>query len=96
MRDRKTYSLNSLSDWIRDSVTSEATPEEIHAVIISSIQNEKDYHESCIRSANRLLELFDVISQEEIAKLGGYEWTPDTGTVNKVSQRRVVKDMDAL
>ena len=57
MRDRKTYSLNSLSDWIRDSVTSEATPEEIHAVIISSIQNEKDiiealiiYQELCCKS----------------------------------------------
>tara|TARA_R100000742_G_C4269780_1_gene88352 strand:+ start:1126 stop:1443 length:318 start_codon:yes stop_codon:yes gene_type:complete len=100
----KNYSLAHLRDAIKDAITSEATPEEIYVTVVSSIRQEVAYHNACIRTSKRLLDLTEeeVVDGEnrfrtdeeilkEIEESGGYEWTPQV-----VSTKKHGKDMDAL
>ncbi len=98
----KNYSLAHLRDAIKDAITSEATPEEIYVTVVSSIRQEVAYHNACIRTSKKLLDLTEeeVVDgrfktgqeiDEEILQEGGYEWTPQV-----VSTKRHGKDMDAL
>ena len=100
----KNYSLAQLRDSIKDAIISEATPEEIYVTIVSSIRQEVAYHNACIRTSKRLLDLTEeeVVDGEnrfktdaevlqEIEEAGGFEWTPQV-----VSTKKHGKDMDAL
>ncbi len=98
----KNYSLSHLRDAIKDAITSEATPEEIYVTVVTSIRQEVAYHNACIRTSKKLLDLTEeeVVDgrfktgqeiDEEILQEGGYEWTPQV-----VSTKRHGKDMDAL
>ena len=98
----KNYSLAQLRDSIKDAITSEATPEEIYVTVVSSIRQEVAYHNACVRTSKKLLDLTEeemvdgrfksgVEVDEEILESGGYEWTPEV-----VSTERHGKDMDAL
>ena len=98
----KNYSLAQLRDSIKDAITSEATPEEIYVTVVSSIMQEVAYHNACVRTSKKLLDLTEeeivdgrfksgVEVDEEILESGGYEWTPEV-----VSTERHGKDMDAL
>ena len=98
----KNYSLAQLRDSIKDAITSEATPEEIYVTVVSSIRQEVTYHNACVRTSKKLLDLTEeevvdgrfksgVEVDEEILESGGYEWTPEV-----VSTKRHGKDMDAL
>ena len=98
----KNYSLAQLRDSIKDAITSEATPEEIYVTVVSSIRQEVAYHNACVRTSKKLLDLTEeeivdgrfksgVEVDEEILEEGGYEWTPEV-----VSTKRHGKDMDAL
>ncbi len=98
----KNYSLAQLRDSIKDAITSEATPEEIYVTVVSSIRQEVAYHNACVRTSKKLLDLTEeevvdgrfksgVEVDEEILEEGGYEWTPEV-----VSTERHGKDMDAL
>ena len=100
----KNYSLAQLRDSIKDAIISEATPEEIYVTIVSSIRQEVAYHNACIRTSKRLLDLTEeeVVDGEnrfksdaevlqEIEESGGFEWTPQV-----VSTKKHGKDMDAL
>ena len=53
----KNYSLEKLSEWIRDSLHSEATPLEIYDTIITSLKQEVSYHDVCKRQAQDILDL---------------------------------------
>ena len=55
--DYKNYSLEKLSEWIRDSLHSEATPLEIYDTIITSLKQEVSYHDVCKRQAEDVLDL---------------------------------------
>ena len=98
----KNYSLAQLRDSIKDAITSEATPEEIYVTVVSSIRQEVAYHNACVRTSKKLLDLTEeeivdgrfksgVEVDEEILESGGYEWTPEV-----VSTERHGKHMDAL
>ena len=98
----KNYSLAQLRYSIKDAITSEATPEEIYVTVVSSIRQEVAYHNACVRTSKKLLDLTEeeivdgrfksgVEVDEEILESGGYEWTPEV-----VSTERHGKDMDAL
>ena len=98
----KNYSLAQLRDSIKDAIPSEATPEEIYVTVVSSIRQEVAYHNACVRTSKKLLDLTEeevvdgrfksgVEVDEEILESGGYEWTPEV-----VSTERHGKDMDAL
>ena len=98
----KNYSLAQLRDSIKDAITSEATPEEIYVTVVSSIRQEVAYHNACVRTSKKLLDLTEeeivdgrfksgVEVDEEILESGGYERTPEV-----VSTERPGNDMDAL
>ena len=53
----KNYSLEKLSEWIRDSLHSEATPLEIYEAITTTLKKEITYHDVCKRQAQDILDL---------------------------------------
>lgn len=64
MKNYEDYSLDNLSEWLHDSMQSGATPEMIYNKIISSINSDIKYHESCLTQAKQLKRL--IVSQETI------------------------------
>ena len=53
----KNYSLEKLSELIRDSLHSEATPLEIYEAITTTLKKEITYHDVCKRQAQDILDL---------------------------------------
>lgn len=60
MTDYKSYSINQMKDWIHDALSSgEATPQEIYDSIKEIVSENLEYHRSCERNANELLNLLN-------------------------------------
>ncbi len=55
MKKHNHYSLDALDEWIQDSLNSDAEPEEIYDAIVTAIDDNIKYHESCVRASKRLM-----------------------------------------
>ena len=55
--DYKNYSLEKLSEFLRDALQTEATPTEIHETIVKTLKKEIEYHDVCKRQAEDVLNL---------------------------------------
>ena len=55
--DYKNYSLEKLSEFLRDALQTEATPTEIHETIVKTLKKEIQYHDVCKRQAEDILDL---------------------------------------
>ena len=55
--DYKNYSLEKLSEFLRDALQTEATPLEIYEVITTTLKKEIQYHDVCKRQAQDILDL---------------------------------------
>ena len=55
MKKYNHYSLDALDEWIQDSLNSDAEPEEIYDAIVTAIDDNIRYHESCVRASKRLM-----------------------------------------
>ena len=55
--DYKNYSLEKLSEFISDALQSEATPTEIYSTITKTLKKEIEYHDTCRRQAQDILDL---------------------------------------
>ena len=55
--DYKNYSLEKLSEFLRDALQTEATPIEIHETIVKTLKKEIQYHDVCKRQAQDVLDL---------------------------------------
>lgn len=55
--DYKNYSLEKLSEFLRDALQTEATPTEIHETIVKTLKKEIEYHDVCKRQAQNILDL---------------------------------------
>ena len=55
--DYKNYSLEKLSEFVQDSLQTEATPKEIYDTIITTLKKEVSYHDVCKRQAQDILDL---------------------------------------
>ena len=55
--DYKNYSLEKLSEFISDALQSEATPTEIYSTITTTLKKEIEYHDTCRRQAQDILDL---------------------------------------
>ena len=55
MKKYNHYSLDALDEWIQDSLNSDAEPEEIYDAIVTAIDDNIKYHESCVRASKRLM-----------------------------------------
>ena len=55
MKKHNHYSLDALDEWIQDALNSDAQPEEIYDAIVTAIDDNIKYHESCVRASKRLM-----------------------------------------
>tara|TARA_B100000519_G_C14081444_1_gene361757 strand:+ start:531 stop:767 length:237 start_codon:yes stop_codon:yes gene_type:complete len=65
MKKHNHYSLNALDDWIQECLNSDAEPEEIYDAIVTAIDDNIRYHESCMRASKRLLLLVKKTNRRE-------------------------------
>ena len=62
--DYKKYSLEQLSNWMHDAISSgDATPQEIYDVIVGVVRESYDYHKEQSSQAEELLNLLNGISE---------------------------------
>ena len=54
------YSLNMLSDWVKESMESPNTPQQVYETIVRTVREKRDYHQSCYKHSVKLLELLKV------------------------------------
>ena len=57
MTNYEDYSLKNLDEWLNDSMQSGATPEMIYSQIMTTIEANIEYHESCLTQAKQLKRL---------------------------------------
>ena len=55
--EHEDYSLNMLSDWVKESLESSHTPQQVYETIVRSVREKRDYHETCYKHSKKLLEL---------------------------------------
>lgn len=65
MKKHNHYSLNALDEWIQECLNSDAEPEEIYDAIVTAIDDNIRYHESCMRASKRLLLLVNKTNRKE-------------------------------
>jgi len=65
MKKHNHYSLNALDEWIQECLNSDAEPEEIYDAIVTAIDDNIRYHESCMRASKRLLLLVKKTNRRE-------------------------------
>ena len=65
MKKHNHYSLDALDEWIQDSLNSDAEPEEIYDAIVTAIDDNIRYHESCVWASKRLMMLVKRTNRRE-------------------------------
>jgi hypothetical protein len=55
--EHEDYSLNMLSDWVKESLESSHTPQQVYETIVRAVREKRDYHETCYNHSKKLLEL---------------------------------------
>ena len=55
--EHEDYSLNMLSDWVKESLESPHTPQQVYETIVRTVREKRDYHETCYKHSMKLLEL---------------------------------------
>ena len=55
--EHEDYSLNMLSDWVKESLESPHTPQQVYETIVRTVREKRDYHETCYNHSKKLLEL---------------------------------------
>ena len=51
------YALSMLSDWVKESMESPNTPQQVYETIVRTVREKRDYHQSCYKHSVKLLEL---------------------------------------
>ena len=51
------YSLNMLSEWVKESMESPNTPQQVYETIVRTVREKRDYRQSCYKHSVKLLEL---------------------------------------
>ena len=55
--EHEDYSLNMLSDWVKESLESPHTPQQVYETIVRAVREKRDYYETCYNHSKKLLEL---------------------------------------
>lgn len=55
--EHEDYSLNMLSDWVKESLESSHTPQQVYETIVRAVREKRDYYETCYNHSKKLLEL---------------------------------------
>ena len=79
--EHEDYSLNMLSDWVKESLESPHTPQQVYETIVRTVREKRDYHETCYKHSMKLLELLKgestpTLNQETIT-FSGNDFSPE-------------------
>lgn len=80
--EHEDYSLNMLSDWVKESLESPHTPQQVYETIVRTVREKRDYHETCYKHSMKLLELLKgestpTLNQETIT-FSGQDGSPES------------------
>jgi hypothetical protein len=90
----KNYSLEKLSEWIRDSLHSEATPLEIYEAIITTLKHKVSYHDVCKRQAKDIINLMQGYQKNDSIDLGLDEYPYGESFISALDDTISPKSLD--
>ena len=80
--EHEDYSLNMLSDWVKESLESPHTPQQVYETIVRTVRERRDYHETCYNHSRKLLELLrgelTLASKKETIAVSGKDGSPES------------------
>ncbi len=80
--EHEDYSLNMLSDWVKESLESPHTPQQVYETIVRTVRERRDYHETCYNHSRKLLELLrgelTLTSKKETIAFSGKDGSPES------------------
>ena len=93
--EHEDYSLNMLSDWVKESLESPHTPQQVYETIVRTVREKRDYHETCYNHSKKLLELLKgestpTLKQETITFSG------KNGSPESVSNSSLEREVDKI
>ena len=80
--EHEDYSLNMLSDWVKESLESPHTPQQVYETIVRTVRERRDYHETCYNHSRKLLELLrgelTPTSEQKTISFSGQDGSPES------------------
>ena len=75
------YALSMLSDWVKESMESPNTPNQVYETIVRTVREKRDYHQSCYKHSVKLLELLKggmtPMPEQSVTSYGGTDSSPE-------------------
>ena len=75
------YALNMLSEWVKESMESPNTPQQVYETIVRTVREKRDYHQSCYKHSVKLLELLKggmtPMPEQSVTSYGGTDSSPE-------------------
>lgn len=75
------YALSMLSDWVKESMESPNTPNQVYETIVRTVREKRDYHQSCYKNSVKLLELLKggmtPMPEQSVTSYGGTDSSPE-------------------
>ena len=75
------YALSMLSDWVKESMESPNTPNQVYETIVRTVREKRDYHQSCYKNSVKLLELLKggmtPMPEQSVTSYGGTDTSPE-------------------
>ena len=76
------YSLNMLSEWVKESMESPNTPQQVYETIVRTVREKRDYHRSCYEHSVKLLELLKggmtPMPEQSVTSYDGTDTSPES------------------
>ena len=76
------YTLNMLSDWVKESMESPNTPNQVYETIVRTVREKRDYHQSCYEHSVKLLELLKggmtPMPEQSVTSYDGTDTSPES------------------
>jgi hypothetical protein len=76
------YTLNMLSDWVKESMESPNTPNQVYETIVRTVREKRDYHRSCYEHSVKLLELLKggmtPMPEQSVTSYDGTDTSPES------------------
>ena len=75
------YALSMLSDWVKESMESPNTPNQVYETIVRTVREKRDYHQSCYENSVKLLELLKggmtPMPEQSVTSYDGTDTSPE-------------------
>ena len=76
------YALSMLSDWVKESMESPNTPQQVYETIVRTVREKRDYHQSCYEHSVKLLELLKggmtPMPEQSVTSYDGTDTSPES------------------